>query len=80
MNMVVALLAAVSLLVAIREWNDSFLRRGPNGTLLPEVATATDTILVVISLVAIFAILVKYWLEAIWINYKNPVEFTKVII
>ena len=80
MNMVVALLAAVSLLVAIREWNDSFPRRGPNGTLLPEVATATDTILVVISLVAIVAITVKYWLEAIWVNYKNPIEFTKVII
>lgn len=80
MNMVVALLAAVSLLVAIREWDDSFDRRGPNGTVVGDVATATDTILVVVSLVGIVGITVKYWLESIWVNYKNPVEFTKVII
>ena len=50
------------------------------GTDDSKVGFFTDFVVLVISFMGAIAIVVKYYFEAVWQQYKNPVAFYKSII
>ncbi len=80
MNILVAVFAIISLLLAIVEWEASFEYRGDNGTDTSSVSFFTDLVVALVSFMGFIAIILKYYFESIWQQYKNPVAFYKSMV
>ena len=66
LNILVAVFAVASLILAIVEWETSFDKRGDDGTNTSAVSFFTDLIVGLVSLMGLFAIILKYYFESIW--------------
>ena len=80
LNLVIALFATTSLVLAILQWEDTFNYRGPDGRDVSGVGYFTQFIVFVISLNGAGAIILKYYFESVWQNYQKPVAFYKSIV
>jgi len=69
------------LALSIMQWETTFSRRGPDGTQFDSASDSlTDNLVFCLSSIGCFAIFIKYYLESVWKDYKNPVEFYKALI
>ena len=56
------------------------MQRGPEGISADEMSIVPNLIIALASIIALFSIFIKYRLEAVWRNYKNPIAFFKKIV
>ena len=80
LNLLVALFAITGLILSLYTWESSFADRGVDGKLPDDPNYFSQIIVLVISLMGIVAIILKFYFEAVWQNYKNPVAFYKAIV
>ena len=79
-NFIVALFALVGLFLSIIKWESQFSDRSVDGSKLLKDEFFTDIIVFIASFMGGIAILIKYYFESIWQNYKNPMAFYKTIV
>ena len=77
LNLLVALFALIGLLLCVIEWETAFGQRGVDGRDFSDSTFITDLVVFFISVMGIVAIIVKFYFQCIWNNYKNPVAFYK---
>lgn len=77
LNLLVALFALIGLLLCVIEWETAFGQRGVDGRDFSDSTFVTDLVVFLISIMGIVAIIVKFYFQCIWNNYKNPVAFYK---
>jgi len=80
LNMLVALFAMVGLILSVIAWETQFSNRGPTGSDSSSVGFFVNFVVLVISIMGAVAIVIKYYFEAVWQQYKNPVAFYKSMI
>jgi len=79
-NILVAIVAFVGAILSILNWDESFMRRGTDGTNNTESFYVTRMLVLLTTIFGLFAIIMKFWLEANWQNYKNPIAFYKTLV
>ena len=79
-NFIVALFALVGLFLSIIKWESQFKDRSFDGTTLLKDEFFTDIIVCIVSIMGGIAIILKYYFESIWQNYKNPMAFYKTVV
>ena len=80
LNLLVALFAMIGLATSIMEWETQFEHRGPDGRSFTAVSYFTDVFVFLISILGCVAIILKYYFESVWYDFKNPVAFYKIIV
>lgn len=70
----------IGLFLAVIQWETQFNNRGVDGRDISSVGFFDDFVVLVVSVMGVFAILLKYYFESIWQNYKNPVAFYKNMV
>ena len=79
-NILVAVLASLGLILGLYQWETQFNYRGPEGIDSGVTGYIPNLIIALVSLIALFAIFIKYRLQAVWSQYKDPVAFFKKIV
>ena len=81
-NSIVALFAIIGLLLSIFKWEAQFTKRSFDAEVVYDKYDdfITDIIVFRGSLMGAIGIVLKFYFESIWQNYKNPVAFYKTIV
>ena len=80
LNYIVALFAMVGLVLTCFKWEAYFNERGPDGQQAKSTGYTADFVVFIVSIMGAVAILMKYYFQSIWLNYKNPVAFYKTTV
>ena len=76
----VALFALLALMLTLLNWDETFMDRAPNGYTNDSDMNMTRTMVLIITIIGLICVVIKFWLEANWQNYKNPMAFFKVLV
>ena len=79
-NILTAVLAGLGLILGMYQWETEFMNRGPDGIDAGEMGIVPNLIIALLSAIALCSIFIKYRLQAVWRNYRNPVAFFKKIV
>ena len=78
--MLIAVLAGLGLILGLYQWESEFYERGEKGISTDSVGIVAQLIIALTSLICLVAIAVKWRLQAVWRNYRNPLAFFKKIV
>lgn len=79
-NILCAVYAMLGLFLTLLNWRGTFADRGPDGMNNSEHSWTTRMIVLITTIFGLFTIYLKFWLEAVWRNFKNPMAFYKKIV
>lgn len=80
LNILVAIFALTGLFMDVIHWETAFGERGIDGRTFVSTTFVTDLIVFGISFMGCIAIIVKFYFQCIWNNYKDPVAFYKMLV
>ena len=80
LNILVAIFAIIGLILDVIEWETAFNKRGADGRTYVNSTLVTDIVVFFISMMGVVAIIVKFYFQCIWNNYKDPVAFYKMLV
>ena len=75
-----AVFALIALFLSIYQWESEWSERGPNGRTKPGDSFLTDGVTMVVSVMGAFSIIIKFYFESVWMNFKNPIMFYKQLV
>ena len=79
-NGLVAIFAIIGLALACIRWENSFMTRSPDGKTITSSEFTTDLVIFLTAIIGAVAIVFKFYFESVWMQYKNPVAFYKVLV
>lgn len=76
-----ALFAIIGLALGCIRWESGFQSRSPDGLTEKDGSDfTTDLVIFLVTIIGAVAIVMKFYFESVWQNYKNPVAFYKVLV
>ena len=79
-NVLIAVLAGLGLILGLYQWESEFYQRGERGIGTDTHGIVAQLIIALTSVIALLAIFIKWRLQAVWRNYRNPLAFFKKIV
>lgn len=75
-----AIFAVIALFLAIYQWENEWPLRGVDGRTKPGNSFLTDTVTMLVSIMGAMSIIIKFYFESVWMNFKNPIMFYKQLV